>query len=443
MITNHGVHEWQVRPGLPDTGGQNRYVNQLTKTLSDFGYRVTIANRGGYPHPETGEMQRGVREKDDGCRIIYLEDGIDQFIRKEDMKERIPDLANFLFQHLQKEDEQVDLIISHYWDAALLGVMLNRLLPHKSPHVWVPHSLGAVKKRNVPESEWKELRIEERIATEEEVIPQVDHLVPTSTIIGDSLKDDYGREGDLFLPPGIISERFYPGNIKEDDDIWNFLAGLTSRPKEELLDGEFIIEISRTDKTKQKDVLVKAFAKLQKQRPQANLFLIVSIEKQKEALYKELRELIDSLGLTDSVLVIGHEAERLPKLYRLSDIYCSPSMMEGFGMSVQEAAASGLVVVGSKKIPYVSEYLFPGEKEHAGEAVQEEEKEPLYGEGAVLIPQQEPALYAKAMAKLLQNRQLRKRMGEKAYSITIPRFTWQESTEKLLQGIGFPLPEKK
>ena len=23
MITNHGVHEWKVVPGLPDTGGQN------------------------------------------------------------------------------------------------------------------------------------------------------------------------------------------------------------------------------------------------------------------------------------------------------------------------------------------------------------------------------------------------------------------------------------
>jgi hypothetical protein len=30
QITNHGVHEWSVVPGLPDTGGQNVYVNQFT-----------------------------------------------------------------------------------------------------------------------------------------------------------------------------------------------------------------------------------------------------------------------------------------------------------------------------------------------------------------------------------------------------------------------------
>jgi hypothetical protein len=30
MITNHGIHEWDPQPGLPDTGGQNLYVNQLS-----------------------------------------------------------------------------------------------------------------------------------------------------------------------------------------------------------------------------------------------------------------------------------------------------------------------------------------------------------------------------------------------------------------------------
>jgi hypothetical protein len=42
MIANHGVHEWEVTPGLPDTGGQNVYVNQFTDALIEQGYRVTI-----------------------------------------------------------------------------------------------------------------------------------------------------------------------------------------------------------------------------------------------------------------------------------------------------------------------------------------------------------------------------------------------------------------
>ena len=78
MITNHGVHGWKVVPGMPDTGGQNVYVNQLTEALVAQGYRVTIANRGGYPHLETGVMQSGVAYHPSGwARIIYLEDGAD------------------------------------------------------------------------------------------------------------------------------------------------------------------------------------------------------------------------------------------------------------------------------------------------------------------------------------------------------------------------------
>ena len=61
MITNHGIHQWDVVPGLPDTGGQNLFVNMFTETLASLGFRVTIVNRGGYAHPVTREMQLGLR----------------------------------------------------------------------------------------------------------------------------------------------------------------------------------------------------------------------------------------------------------------------------------------------------------------------------------------------------------------------------------------------
>ncbi|HKZ24228.1 MAG TPA: hypothetical protein VJ398_00375, partial [Acidimicrobiia bacterium] len=80
MLTNHGVHEWKVVPGLPDTGGQNVYVIHFTEALVAQGYRVTIVNRGGYAHPTTGEPQMGVRYHPSGhSRILYLEDGVPEF----------------------------------------------------------------------------------------------------------------------------------------------------------------------------------------------------------------------------------------------------------------------------------------------------------------------------------------------------------------------------
>jgi len=174
MVTNHGVHEWQVVPGLTDTGGQNVYVNQFTDALVAQGYRITIVNRGGYPHPKTGQMQRGLVYHDSGyARIMYIEDGLDDFVRKEDMNEQLPELCADLTARLQREGNACELMISHYWDGCKLAAMLNESGKPGVPHVWVPHSLGALKKRNMDPSTWANLRIDERIGHERELLEKI------------------------------------------------------------------------------------------------------------------------------------------------------------------------------------------------------------------------------------------------------------------------------
>jgi mannosylfructose-phosphate synthase len=432
MITNHGIHQWDVISGLPDTGGQNVYVNQLTDVLVTFGFKITIVNRGGYPHPTTGEMRTGKRYKDAHRRIFYIEDSTKEFVRKEDMKAQIPELRDFLNDSLKEESQPINLIISHYWDAALLGVMLNEQREEKIPHLWVPHSLGAVKKRNMPPETWEKLRVDERIETEKEFIPKLDHVAATSSLIRDSLRDDYGRSASLFLPPCVKPEKFYAREIPEDHEIWDFLSTTLGRDKDEMRRSRYITEVSRTDKTKRKDVLIRAYAKAREEHPE--LKLIVSIDSNEEELYAELTDLIRSLGVEDGVVVIGHEAERMPSIYSITAVYCSPSVMEGFGMSVQEAAATSVPVVGSDKIPFVKEYLL-GEKvreEKAGDgdtAIQ-------IGEGGIVVPADQTDGFAYALDLLLSNEDFRRRMGERALDITVPYFTWEEMTRRLLNKMG-------
>lgn len=433
MITNHGIHQWDVVPGLPDTGGQNVYVNQLTDVLAGFGFKITIVNRGGYPHPTTGEMRTGRRYKDARQRILYLEDGTDEFVRKEDMKSHIPELVDFLQDILEKEGQRIDLIISNYWDAALMGVLYNLRLDKPLPHLWIPHSLGAVKKRNMPPETWEKLRVDERIATEREFIPVLDYVAATSSLIRDSLKDDYGRDMSLFLPPCIYPEKFHARSIPDDHGIWDFLAGASKLSAEHLRSARYIMEVSRTDKTKRKDILIRAFARIRDRHP--DTLLIVSIDRTEEKLYRELNGLIDELNLVESVIVIGHEPERLPDLYSLLALYCSPSVMEGFGMSVQEAAATSVPVVGSDKIPFVVEYLLGDEvEERRMEGV---ESGPVkIGRGGIVVPADDVEGFARAMDLLLSDETLRKSMGEQALKITVPYFTWEEMTARMLKRMG-------
>lgn len=433
MITNHGIHQWEVVPGLPDTGGQDVYVNQLTEVLAGFGYKITIANRGGYPHPTTGEMRRGCRYRDARQRILYTEDEKREFVRKEDMKDRIPVLVDFLYDVLKGEGQRVDLIISNYWDAALLGVLFNERLDSPVPHLWIPHSLGAVKKRNMPPESWEKLRVDERIETEREFMPKLDHVAATSSLIRESLKGDYGRDISLFLPPCILPEKFHHRPVPEDHEIWDFLKEASGLPKERLRSSRYVMEVSRTDRTKRKDVLIRSFARIRKKHP--NLLLILSIDRTEENLYRELIGLIEELAVQDEVIVIGHVPDRLPWLYSLLWAYCSPSVMEGFGMSVQEAAATSVPVIGSDKIPFVVEYLLGDEVvERTVEGV---ESGPVkIGEGGIVVPADEIDGFAYALDLLLTDKDLHDRMGPKALEITVPYFTWEEMTGRMLEKMG-------
>lgn len=432
MITNHGVHEWKVVPGLQDTGGQNVYVNEFTKALVEQGYRVTIVNRGGYPHPVTKEYQTGVRPHESGhARILYLEDGNPQFVRKEDMNEQLPALAEDLRKKLSTEDDDFDLIISHYWDGGKLGTLVNQGA-NRRPHVWVPHSLGALKKQNMEPETWGNLRIDERIAHEKELLRHVDGAVATSSAISTSFREDYGVGPKYFLPPCIDAERIRPLPEAELESTWQFLAGLSDLPVEELRRRKLVTEISRTDKTKRKDILIHAFARVKAEVPDA--LLAVSIDQRSPALYDALQGLIREHGLERDVIVLGSVWNELPGLYNATSVYCTPSVMEGFGMSAQEAAATGKPVVASNLVPFVVEYLLGA----APESVMVDGREIQLGEAGAVVPADFVEGVAAAISALLRDQSRAQQMGRRALEITIPYFTWHNRTHDLMEDLRIP-----
>ncbi|MFO7870013.1 MAG: glycosyltransferase [Kiritimatiellia bacterium] len=434
MITNHGIHQWDVIPGLPDTGGQNVFVNQMTHALVRAGFKVTIVNRGGYLHPNTGLLRRGLDYQDELQRILYVEDDKKEFVRKEDMNEQLPKLAENLEQYVIQEDTQVDLIISHYWDGAKLGLLLNQRLPYNQKHIWIPHSLGALKKRNVDRSTWESLRIDERIEEEKGIVKTVDDIAATSSVIRDSLKNDYEYDTDLFLPPCVNPRRFHPADLSHDSEIWCFFSEHSRLKPEEIKKRRIITEISRTDDTKKKDILIRAFARMHEKAEDS--LLVVSIDDNKRELAQKLRGLISELKVEDDVIVVGSVWDVLPKIYAASSVYCTPSVMEGFGMSVEEAAATGVPAVASDLVPFAVEHLLGREAEEVpvdgGEKVRR-------GDGVIVVPANSVEGFAGALEILLSDDSLRREMGRKAYNITIPHFTWENLSTQFLKSIGIEL----
>ena len=95
-------------------------------------------------------------------------------------------------------------------------------------------------------------------------------------------------------------------------------------------------------------------------------------------------------------------------------------------MSAQEAAATGIPVVASHLVPFVTEYLL-------GEGDTQPVKR---GKGAVVVRAGDVDGFAYALEMLLTNDELRQEMGENAYHITIPYFTWRNVVPAFLDKTG-------
>lgn len=111
-----------------------------------------------------------------------------------------------------------------------------------------------------------------------------------------------------------------------------------------------------------------------------------------EAYVAALRERVAALGLESRLTFTGFRRD-LPRLFEALDVVCVPSRNEAFGLTVIEAMAAGKAVVGadSGAIPELIDA----------------------GTGRLAAPEA-PAAWAEAMAELIVDADLRRRLGESA-----------------------------
>ena len=107
-------------------------------------------------------------------------------------------------------------------------------------------------------------------------------------------------------------------------------------------EGIDILHVGSTIPRKRIDVLLRVFAEVKKQIPQARLLRVGG------AFTAEQNELLDKLKLRESILVLPHlERDVLAAVYRRAALVLLTSEREGFGLPVVEALACGTPVVAS------------------------------------------------------------------------------------------------
>lgn len=419
LITWHGIHELDIYPGLPDTGGQNIYVQNMARQIHDsYGCRVTILNRGGFVHPYTERMREGLsKDPERELYVMHVGDEIRAFLRKEFLTGALIRSAVEPILHQFPIDYEPDLIISHFWDGGLLGDLLCRHFPDAT-HVWVPHEPVGMKKAPLSHEEQEVHSIFIRERYEELVLDSVDLVGSTSKLVQQDLQLAHGRDWtdkliDIF--PGVDTARFSPleeENIsgqaaRRHGEFLNLPAELFKRPH--------ICEFGRSDSLKDKNMAVEAFALVAKEFEDINMFLNLD-ENMEPGVAKKIHAIIKRDKLEDRIHIFsprdlpqnGAGSHILPNIIKTAKVFLTMSVMEGFGMAACEAAACAIPVVGTEHIPVVTDVVAP-----AG--------------GGTVVPGKDVRAAADAVLNYLRMDQHSwNEVARNAYESVIPKYTWDQ-----------------
>ncbi|MFO7320459.1 MAG: glycosyltransferase family 4 protein [Chloroflexota bacterium] len=124
-------------------------------------------------------------------------------------------------------------------------------------------------------------------------------------------------------------------------------------PLDEPLTGPTVLSVGAVKARKGTLELVRAMAAVREQRPDAQCVIIGSLEHE-PGYVARVRAEIERLGLRDAVRLLGHLPERtMLAWYGAARVFVLPSInagwkFEGFGLTLMEASAAGLPVIGTR-----------------------------------------------------------------------------------------------
>ncbi|MDD4463053.1 MAG: HAD-IIB family hydrolase [Desulfobacterales bacterium] len=360
-----------------DTGGQIKYVVEMAEALSrqkEVG-RVDLFTRLLADRRVSQDYSVAVEPVSDKCRIVRIQCGGKQYIRKELLWPHLDEFIDKTIKFMKKEKTYPDLVHGHYADGGYICMQLSEYFG--VPFIFTGHSLGKPKEQKLlsdgmnPADMDKRYHIQERIFHEEEIIKHADMII-TST--EQEIEKQYGMYTNQNLaryeviPPGIDLKRFYPYYHDMMPEMPTGEANIQARASmmEELNrfflhpDKPLILSICRPDKKKNIAGLIEAYGGDRELQTMANLAIFAGLRKNiSEMQDNEKAVLTEMLLLMDKHDLYGKMAipkkhdftYEVPELYRIAarkkGVFVNVAMTEPFGLTLIEASASGVPIVAT------------------------------------------------------------------------------------------------
>ena len=366
LISIHGLirgHDLELGRDA-DTGGQIKYVIDLARALAEHEdiERVDLVTRRVIDESVSDDYAAPLEQLSECARIVRIDAGPDEYIAKEQLWDHLDSYMDNLTNWLNEQPRMPDLVHSHYADAGYVGVRLSNLLG--VPLIHTGHSLGRDKRKRLLAQGVSKQQIEQaynmerRIDAEEEILANAD-LVITSTHneieVQYGLYNYYDPARMAVIPPGTDLKQFHPPSGKEKTEFASQLPCFLKQ-----LDKPLILALSRPDERKNILTLIEAYGESQDLQKSANLLIVAGnrddireMDSGAQSVLNNILLLIDYYDLYGKVAVPkSHRADEVPAIYRLvtesHGVFINPALTEPFGLTLLEAAASGLPVVATE-----------------------------------------------------------------------------------------------
>jgi sucrose-phosphate synthase len=367
LVSVHGLirgHDLELGRDA-DTGGQIKYVIELLRELGERPdvEQVELLTRRVVDPDVSEDYQQPVENLSEKARIIRIDCGEEGYLPKEALWDSLDNFADNALEHITRQDRLPDILHSHYADAGYVCTRISHQL--NIPLIHTGHSLGRSKRKQLLAGGMRRDDIEQRynisrrIDAEEEVLGTADCIITSTAqeiIEQYGMYDYYQPDRMNVIPPGTDLEKFYPPRGDEhDSDIYYDISRFLQYPEKPI-----ILALSRPDHRKNINTLVEAYGESEELKQLANLVIIAGnrdeIRDMDNAIQDVLTEIflsIDSYDLYGKVAYPKHHrSEEVPVIYRLAatsaGVFINPALTEPFGLTLIEAAASGLPIVATE-----------------------------------------------------------------------------------------------
>ena len=312
--------------------------------------------------------------------------------------ERVPFFRNIVFPFKSlKVLEEFDLIHTQYHPCIFAGNIAANIF--EKPHVFTYHGFAPIRP-------WRNYRqklkmVDHRIGTFFALRFKVDRIITVSNFLKKELVTKYFVEEDKIrvIYNGVDTKRFNPR-----------ISGTNIRKAYNLKDSPVVLYLGRLAPYKGVQFLIEAIPIVLKELPTTKFLIGGAVRYDSPDLWHRVKK----LKIKKSVIFAGYVSDKaVPHFYACCDVFCYPSLWEGFGLTPAEAQSCGKPVVAFNTcaIPEVIENNLTG----------------------LLVEPKNVGALADALISLLNDENRRVRMGLEARKKVLQRFSWDKAAEQTLQ----------